>query len=108
MNEYILTINQKEYRAEVRKRPLSMSEFGSENAITMKARGFLQLSADMGKSPMLFMNVMTIWALVLLLAQHGLSAVGIIAGILLIVALVLITEACKAIRKIICVKEKIF
>ncbi|MDP2984711.1 MAG: heparinase II/III family protein [Candidatus Latescibacter sp.] len=55
----IHTVLPSQYRAEVRKRPLSISEFGSENAITMKARGYLQLSADLGKSPLLFVNIMT-------------------------------------------------
>jgi carbon starvation protein len=51
--------------------------------------------------PMLFMNVVTVWALVLLLRRYRLSAVGIIAGVLLLLALVLIVEACRTIRKII-------
>jgi hypothetical protein len=55
----IHTVTPAQYRAEIRKRPLSMAEFGTENAVTMKARGFLQLSADLGKSPLLFMNVLT-------------------------------------------------
>ncbi|MCE5186020.1 MAG: carbon starvation protein A [Planctomycetaceae bacterium] len=48
--------------------------------------------------PMVFMNVMTVWSLVLLLNQYRLSAVGIIAGILLLLALVLMVEAVKAAR----------
>jgi carbon starvation protein len=51
--------------------------------------------------PMLFMNIVTISALVLLLRQHKLSIVGIIAGVLLLLALILIVEACKTIRKVI-------
>jgi len=51
--------------------------------------------------PMVFMNVMTVWALILLLNQYRLSAVGIIAGVLLSLALVLIVEAYRAVRKII-------
>jgi carbon starvation protein len=51
--------------------------------------------------PMVFMNVMTIWALVVLLGQYGLSAVGIIAGVLLLLALVLIFEAYRTVKKVI-------
>jgi len=51
--------------------------------------------------PMLFMNVMTIWALVLLLVQYKFSAIGIIAAILLLLALILIMEAYKTVMKII-------
>ena len=50
--------------------------------------------------PMAFMNIVTIWALILLLRQYGLSAVGVIAGVLLLLAVVLIVEACKTFRKI--------
>jgi carbon starvation protein len=51
--------------------------------------------------PMLFMNVMTIWALILLLKQYRFSTIGIIAGILLLLALTLVAEAYKAVKKII-------
>ncbi len=51
--------------------------------------------------PMLFMNVMTIWALVLLLIQYKFSAIGIIAAILLLLAMILIVEAYKTVMKII-------
>jgi len=51
--------------------------------------------------PMVFMNVMTIWALVVLLGQYGLSAVGVIAGVLLLLALLLIFEAYKTVKKVI-------
>jgi carbon starvation protein len=51
--------------------------------------------------PVFFMNIVTIWALVLLLRQYRFSAVGIIAGVLLLLALVLIVEAGKTVRKII-------
>jgi carbon starvation protein len=50
-------------------------------------------------APMVFMNVMTVWALVLLLGKYRLSAVGIIAGILLCLALILMVETYKAVRK---------
>jgi len=51
--------------------------------------------------PVFFMNIVTIWALVLLLHQYRFSAVGIIAAVLLLLALVLIVEAFKTIKKII-------
>jgi hypothetical protein len=50
--------------------------------------------------PMVFMNVMTIYALILLLRQYGLSAIGIIAGVLLVLALVLVAESYKTIKRI--------
>jgi len=49
--------------------------------------------------PMVFMNLMTIFALVLLLRQYGLSAVGIIAGVLLVLALVLVAESYKTVKR---------
>jgi carbon starvation protein len=51
--------------------------------------------------PVFFMNIVTIWALVLLLRQYRFSAVGIIAAVLLLLALVLIVEAIKTFKKII-------
>ncbi|HUT31624.1 MAG TPA: carbon starvation CstA family protein [Sedimentisphaerales bacterium] len=51
--------------------------------------------------PMLFMNVVTLWALVLLVARDGFSAVGIIAMVLLLLAVLLITEAFRTVRKIV-------
>jgi carbon starvation protein len=51
--------------------------------------------------PMIFMNVMTLWGLVTLLVQSKLSLVGIIAAALLLLALILMVEACKTIRNII-------
>ncbi len=50
--------------------------------------------------PVFFMNIVTIWALVLLLRQYRLSAVGVIAGVLLLLAIILIFEAGKTFRKI--------
>jgi carbon starvation protein len=47
--------------------------------------------------PMIFMNVMTVTALILLLNQYRLSAVGIIAGVLLVLAIVLFREAFKTV-----------
>jgi len=51
--------------------------------------------------PMIFMNVMTLWGLVTLLVQSKLSPVGIIAAALLLLALILMVEACKTVRNII-------
>jgi len=48
---------------------------------------------------MVFMNVMTVCALVMLLKQYRFCAVGITAGILLLLAMVLMYEAYKAVRK---------
>jgi uncharacterized membrane protein YqjE len=48
---------------------------------------------------MVFMNVMTLTALVLLLRQYKLSTVGIIAGILFLLGLVLVVEAFRTIRR---------
>jgi carbon starvation protein len=53
--------------------------------------------------PMVFMNVMTIWSLILLLKQYRSSVVGIIAAILLLLAVILIFEAFRAVRKILAV-----
>jgi carbon starvation protein len=51
--------------------------------------------------PMFFMNVMTVWALVLLLLRYRFSVVGIIAAVLLLLAIILIIEACRTIKKVI-------
>ena len=51
--------------------------------------------------PVFFLNIVTIWSLVLLLKQYGFSPIGVIAGILLLLAVVLIVEACKTLKKII-------
>jgi carbon starvation protein len=61
---------------------------------TKKSLGFLI-------GPMIFMNIVTVLALVVLLRRYGFSAVGIIAGVLLVLAVVLIFEACKTVRRII-------
>lgn len=50
--------------------------------------------------PMVFMNVMTVCALVMLLGQYRLCAIGIIAAVLLLLAIVLMVEAYKTIRRI--------
>jgi len=52
-------------------------------------------------APMLFMNVMTLWALVLLLGQYRFSAVGMIAGVLLLLALILLVEAYRTVRRVV-------
>lgn len=46
--------------------------------------------------PMVFMVIMTIWALVILIGRYRLSTVGVIAVVLLILALMLVYEAVKA------------
>ena len=51
--------------------------------------------------PVLFMNIVTIWALVLLLRQQSSSAVRVIAAVLLLLALVLIIEAAKTVKRMI-------
>jgi carbon starvation protein len=51
--------------------------------------------------PVVFMNTVTIWGLILLLRQDSSKAVRIIAAVLLLLALVLIVEAFKTARKII-------
>ena len=50
--------------------------------------------------PMLFMVVMTIWALVLLIGQYGFTTIGIIASILLVLAFVVIIEAIRTLSKV--------
>jgi len=47
--------------------------------------------------PMLFMLVMTLWALVQLIYQSGFTAIGIIAFFLLLLAIVLVVEAAKTV-----------
>lgn len=49
--------------------------------------------------PMVFMNVMTVWALVTLLVNEKFTVIGFIAGILLLLAIVLIVEAFRTVRK---------
>jgi len=56
--------------------------------------------------PVFFMNIVTIWALVVLLRQYRFSAVGIIAAVLLLLALVLIVEAGRTIKKVIFVYDR--
>ncbi|MBN2270295.1 MAG: hypothetical protein JXN61_06760 [Sedimentisphaerales bacterium] len=51
-------------------------------------------------APMVFMNIMTIWALVLLLKQYRVSAIGIIAAVLLALSGLLIVEAAITLRRV--------
>ncbi|MFH1716131.1 MAG: carbon starvation protein A [Planctomycetota bacterium] len=52
--------------------------------------------------PLFFMNIVTVWALVLLVRQHDMSsAVRVIAAVLLLLALVLIVEVGRTIRKVV-------
>lgn len=46
-------------KSEVLKRPLSLDEFRSENALTMKMRGFLQLSTALQDGAFQFVNIMS-------------------------------------------------
>ncbi len=49
--------------------------------------------------PMVFMIVMTVWALALLLGQYGRSTIGLIAAVLLGLSLILIFEAWRALAR---------
>ena len=49
--------------------------------------------------PMVFMNVMTIWALILLIVKYGFALIGIISWVLLALAFILILESYKTIVK---------
>ena len=55
---FIRTLQPSDIRTEIRKRPLSLSEFGAENPITMTARGFLELSADIRNGRSQVVNVL--------------------------------------------------
>ncbi|MFH1371134.1 MAG: carbon starvation CstA family protein [Planctomycetota bacterium] len=50
-------------------------------------------------APMVFMNITALAALVVLLKQYKFSAIGIIAGILLLLGLVLVFEAYRTVRR---------
>ncbi len=50
-------------------------------------------------APMLFMNIMTLWALVILIGQFGLSTVGIIAIVLMALAILVMIESFKTVIK---------
>jgi len=53
------TLGPAEYEADVLKRPLTLDEFGHENTLAMKARGFLRLSAALGGGITTFVNVLS-------------------------------------------------
>ncbi|MBN1293771.1 MAG: heparinase II/III family protein, partial [Candidatus Latescibacteria bacterium] len=53
------TVCPENYTPEILKRPLTTSEFGGEDAVTMKARGFIQLSTDLKPEVTTFVNVLT-------------------------------------------------
>jgi carbon starvation protein len=48
--------------------------------------------------PMLFMVLMTVWALCLLIGQYKFSLIGIIAAVLLLLALLLVIEAIRVLK----------
>jgi hypothetical protein len=56
---FIRTLGPESIRVEIKKRPPSVYEFNGENAITMKARGYLQLSAGLGSNPVTVVNVLS-------------------------------------------------
>ncbi len=56
---HIRTLAPAACRMAVKKRPLSTTEFGGENAITMQARGYLQLTAELGAEPVTVVNLLT-------------------------------------------------
>ncbi|HLP59684.1 MAG TPA: carbon starvation protein A [Candidatus Deferrimicrobium sp.] len=49
--------------------------------------------------PMIFMNIMTIWALIILIGTYGISTVGIIACVLMGLAILLVIESYKTVIK---------
>ncbi len=49
--------------------------------------------------PMFFMNIMTVWALIQLIGQYGFGTVGLIAMLLFALALVLMVEAVRTLRR---------
>lgn len=56
---YLRTLSPEVYQARVHKRPMSLNEFKAENPITMKARGFLELSAESVDGTTTFINVLS-------------------------------------------------
>ena len=71
----------------------------------LDAAGAGRLAAQAGQAnrlshrlPLVFMTVATLYALVLLIQQYGLSAIGLIAVVLMVMALLLIAEAFRTIR----------
>ncbi|MFC1608072.1 heparinase II/III family protein, partial [Candidatus Latescibacterota bacterium] len=58
-NLSIRTLSPSGYSADIMKRPMTTTEFSGADAVTMKARGFLQLSAGLGSEPTVFVNVLS-------------------------------------------------
>ncbi len=56
---FLQPILPEEYQARVLKRPMSLHEFAAENSITMKARGFLELSTEVRDGAAQFLNILT-------------------------------------------------
>lgn len=56
---FIKTFSPDNHGREVLKRPLSLAEFGSENPVTMNARGFIQLSGTLEPKGTTFINVLS-------------------------------------------------
>jgi hypothetical protein len=56
---FLKTLAPEQYKSEVLKRPLSLSEYGKENPITMSARGFLQFTSELKPGGTTFINVLT-------------------------------------------------
>jgi len=55
----IQTLEPAIYQARVLKRPMSLHEFKAENPITMRARGFLELSTEIQDGAAQFLNLLT-------------------------------------------------
>ncbi len=55
---YIRTLAPEEYETRILKRPMSLNEFKAENPITMKARGFLELSTRPIDGKCTFINIL--------------------------------------------------
>jgi hypothetical protein len=56
---FIYTISPEDYTSEILKRPMSLAEFKKENAITMKAKGFLQLTSHLKPEGITWINLLT-------------------------------------------------
>jgi len=56
---FIKTLAPDNHGRELLKRPLSLAEFGSENPVTMSARGFIQLSGKLEPKGTTFINVLS-------------------------------------------------
>ncbi len=50
--------------------------------------------------PMIFMNVMTVWALIQLIMQYRLTTIGAIAMVLFVLAAILMVEAVRTLRRV--------